>query len=186
MNNGCGIPIVGMGTWQLGNDSQVAQIIKDAIDVGYRHIDTAYLYYTEKGIGIALRQAIASRRVKREDMFITSKVWSNMHSRPKVVQSIQESLKNLGLKYLDLALVHWPVGFYEEKVFNPYPKYKNGSIIPRTWQKDDYLETWKGMEDAYKMGLTKSIGVSNFNIRQLGRVLDEAEIKPVVNQVFMR
>jgi diketogulonate reductase-like aldo/keto reductase len=84
-----------MGTWQLGDDSQVVQAIKDAIDVGYRHIDTAYRYDNEKGIGIALRQAIVSRRVKREDMFITSKVWNNMHSRPKVIESINASLKNL-------------------------------------------------------------------------------------------
>ncbi len=164
----------------------MAQAIKDAIDVGYRHIDTAYRYDTEKGIGIALRQAMVLRRVKREDMFITTKVWNNMHSRPKVIESINASLKNLGLKCLDLALIHWPTGFYEDKDSNSYPKYKNESIIPRTWQKDAYLETWKGLEDAVKLGLTKSIGVSNFNIRQLGRVLDEAEIKPVVNQVFMR
>ncbi len=175
-----------MGTWQLGDDSQVEQAIKDAIDVGYRHIDTASRYDTEKGIGIALRQAITSRRVKREDMFITSKVWNNMHSRPKVIESINASLKNLGLKYLDLALIHWPTGFFEEKDPNFYPKYKNGSVIPRTWEKDDYLETWKGLEDAVNLGLTKYIGVSNFNIRQLGRVLDEAKIKPVINQVFMR
>jgi aldehyde reductase len=181
--NDRGIPIVGLGTWQLGDDSQVEQAIKDAIDVGYRHIDTASRYDTEKGIGIALRQAITSRRVKREDMFITSKVWNNMHSRPKVIESINASLKNLGLKYLDLALIHWPTGFFEEKDPNFYPKYKNGSVIPRTWEKDDYLETWKGLEDAVNLGLTKYIGVSNFNIRQLGRVLDEAKIKPVINQV---
>jgi aldehyde reductase len=186
LNDGFDIPIVGLGTWQLGNDIQVTQAIKDAIDVGYRHIDTAYRYDNEKGIGVALRQAIASKRVKREDMFITSKVWNNMHSRPKVIESINASLKNLGLKYLDLALIHWPTGFYEENDSNSYPTYKNGSLIPRTWEKDDYLETWKGLEDAVKSGLTKSIGVSNFNIRQLGRVLDESEIKPVLNQVFMR
>jgi len=165
----------------LGNDSQVAQAIKDAIDVGYRHIDTASFYQTEKGIGIALKNAIDSNQVKRDDMFITSKVWNNQHARASVVENIRGSLKTLGLTYLDLSLIHWPTNFKENA--GDYPKFENGSIIPRRNVKHDYLETWKGMEDAHKLGLTKSIGVSNFNARQLQRVLRAAKIKPVINQV---
>jgi diketogulonate reductase-like aldo/keto reductase len=165
------------------NDSQAYLAIKEAINSGYRHFDTAYRYNNEKGIGTAVKELIAQNRIKREDVFITSKVWNNFHSRPLVVEGLKLSLKNLGLEYLDLALVHWPTGFKEGN--DPFPKFSNGSIIPRTWQKDAYLETWKGMEDALKLGLTKSIGVSNFNSVQLKRVLDEGEIKPVVNQVLV-
>ncbi len=164
-------------------DSQAYIAVEEAINSGYRHIDTAYFYNNEEGIGTALKNLIAQNRIKREDVFITSKVWNNFHSRPLVVEGLKISLKNLGLEYLDLALVHWPTGFKEGN--DPFPKFSNGSIIPRTWQKDAYLETWKGMEDALKLGLTKSIGVSNFNSVQLKRVLDVAEIKPVVNQVLV-
>jgi diketogulonate reductase-like aldo/keto reductase len=165
------------------NDSQAYLAIKEAINSGYRHFDTAYRYNNEKGIGTAVKELIAQNRIKREDVFITSKVWNNFHSRPLVVEGLKLSLKNLGLEYLDLALVHWPTGFKEGN--DPFPKFSNGSIIPRTWQKDAYLETWKGMEDALKLGLAKSIGVSNFNSVQFKRVLDVAEIKPVVNEVLV-
>jgi diketogulonate reductase-like aldo/keto reductase len=160
------------------NDRQAYFAVKEAINSGYRHIDTAYRYNNEKGIGNAIKELISQNHIKREDVFITSKVWNNFHSRPLVVEGLKLSLKNLGLEYLDLALVHWPTGFKEGK--NTYPKFSNGSIIP---SKAGILETWKGMEDALKLGLAKSIGVSNFNSVQLKRVLDEGEIKPVVNQV---
>jgi diketogulonate reductase-like aldo/keto reductase len=121
---------------------------KEAINSGYRYIDTAYLYNHEKGIRNALKSLILQNRIKREDVYITSKVWNNFHSRPLVVEGLKMSLKNLGLEYLDLALVRWPTGFKEGN--DPFPKFSNGSIILRTWQKDDYLETWKGMEYALK------------------------------------
>ncbi len=182
LNDGNEIPIVGLGTSAM-TDSTANITVKEAINSGYRHIDTAYYYQNEKGIGTALKDLIAQNRIKREDVFITSKVWCNFHSRPLVVEGLKISLKDLGLEYLDLALIHWPTGFKEGN--DLFPKFSNGSIIPRTWQKDAYLETWKGMEDALKLGLAKSIGVSNFNSVQLKRVLDEGEIKPVVNQVLV-
>jgi diketogulonate reductase-like aldo/keto reductase len=182
LNDGNEIPIVGLGTSRI-TDSQAYITVKEAINSGYRHFDTAYFYNNEKVIGTALKDLIAQNRIKREDVFITSKVWCNFHSRPLVVEGLKISLKNLGLEYLDLALVHYPTGFKEGN--DLFPKFRNGSIIPRTWKKDAYLETWKGMEDALKLGLAKSIGVSNFNSVQLKRVLDVAEIKPVVNQVLV-
>ena len=182
LNDGRKIPSVGMGTWQLGaNDSEIARALSDALDVGYRHIDTAWLYGTERGAGLALDQAIKAKRLKRQDVFITSKVWNTYHRRAKVVDSIRQSLSTLGLEYLDLALIHWPTGFKEGD--DHYPKFANGSIIPRKWNKHSYVETWRGMEDAVGLGLTRSIGVSNFNARQLSKLLKKAKIKPAVNQV---
>ena len=182
LNDGCTIPAVGMGTWQLGaNDTEISKAISDAIDVGYRHIDTAWLYNTEKGLGLSLDRALRSKAFKREDFFITSKVWNTYHRREKVVDSIRQSLDNLGTSYLDLTLIHWPTGFKEGT--DNYPKYDNGSIIPRKWSKAAYLETWKGLEDAVEQGLTRSIGVSNFNARQLHKLLKRAKIMPAINQV---
>src|SRR6185437_13864178 len=120
-------------------------------------------------------------KTKREDLFITSKVWNTYHKRSQVVEAMKLSLNMLGIEYLDLALVHWPVAW----------RSGTGSLRPldqnnKTLNVDiSVVETWKGMEDAYKLGLTKSIGVSNFNSEQLGRVLKESFIKPAVNQVLM-
>ena len=182
MNNNHCIPWIGFGTWQLGNNTNtIKNIIRQAIDAGYRLIDTAYIYNTEEGIGLALKDAFASGKLKRDDVFITTKVWLNHFSKPKVLQSIRDSLRKLKLNQVDLVLMHYPTGFKDGP--DNYPKYPNGTIIPRTWQKDAYLETWQAMEDAHKLGLTRSIGVSNFNQEQIWKLLLNARIKPVINQV---
>lgn len=173
--------MVGFGTWQLGNDTTVKRAIRAAISAGYRLIDTAYIYGNEKAIGQVLHEMIAQGKVKRDDVFLTTKVWNNHHSTPKVLQSIRDSLKKLKLKQLDLVLLHFPVGFKEGS--DNFPTFANGSIIPRSWRKDAYLESWEAMESAVKMGLTRSIGVSNFNQAQMRKVLAKAKIKPVLNQV---
>ena len=179
LNSGNSIPSVGLGTWTM-NDTIARQAVKDAISVGYRHIDTAWRYENEKGVGLGIKDLIDEQKIKRENLFITSKVWNTFHGKALAVEAIKESLSNLGLDYLDLALVHWPTGF-KSGIDDFYPKHPNGSIIPS----DESIEqTWSGMEDLYRQGLAKSIGVSNFNINQLKRLLKVATIKPSLNQVI--
>ncbi|XP_018561873.1 aldose reductase-like [Anoplophora glabripennis] len=176
LNNGLKCPQLGLGTWQSA-PGEVQKAISHAIDVGYRHIDCAWIYGNEKEIGEAIRQKIEDKTVKREDLFIVTKLWNTFHEKDKVVPTCRESLKNLGLDYVDLYLVHWPVA-QKLKKFSKVRAFKGAEFVDI-----DYLETWEGMEDCVRLGLAKSIGVSNFNTTQLQRVLDHAKIKPVMNQI---
>jgi diketogulonate reductase-like aldo/keto reductase len=156
-NDGSKIPIVGFGTWKTGTHTY--QAVRDAIEAGYRHIDTSLNYGIEKDVGRAIKDVITEGKIKREDLYVVSKLENNDHPRARVPIGIKESLANLGLKYLDLYLIHGPSG------------------------STDLAETWAGMEDVHKEGLTKSIGVSNFNEHQLDHILAKATVKPVTNQV---
>jgi diketogulonate reductase-like aldo/keto reductase len=156
-NDGSKIPIVGFGTWKTRTHTY--QAVRDAIEAGYRHIDTSLDYGIEKEVGRAIKDAITEGKVKREDLYVVSKLEGDNHPRARVPMGIKESLANLGLKYLDLYLVHSPSG------------------------STDLAETWAGMEDVHKEGLTKSIGVSNFGEHHLDHILAKATVKPVTNQV---
>lgn len=156
------------------------QAIRDAIDVGYRHFDCAFIYGNEKEIGKAIREKIAEGVVKREDLFIVTKLWNDSHRKEKVIPTCKKSLENFGLDYVDLYLIHWPTAY----------KRLGDSLLEFVDEKGnsleddvDYLDTWKQMEECCKLGLTKSIGLSNFNSQQIERVLSIAKIKPVMNQV---
>ncbi|XP_046974879.1 aldo-keto reductase AKR2E4-like isoform X1 [Vanessa cardui] len=175
LNNGREIPAIALGTF-LGFDErgmaksqnkQLRDVILEAIDVGYRHFDTASVYETEGEIGEAVRMKIDEGVVQREDIFITTKLWNTHHKREQVVKALNESLQKMGLNYVDLYLMHWPIGLNED--------YSHSDV--------DYMETWRGLEDAQRLGLTKSIGVSNFNKDQLRRVIEEGNIKPVVIEI---
>nr|XP_012153291.1 PREDICTED: protein hu-li tai shao isoform X3 [Megachile rotundata] len=180
LNNGQKIPVLGLGTWQSGDDpSVVEQAVRDAVDAGYRHFDCAYIYGNEREIGKALREKIAEGVVKREDLFITTKLWNTSHKREHVVPACKRSVENFGLGYVDLYLVHWPVS-YNENAKGLFPKDEKDN--PKS-EVVDYLDTWRSMEECVKLGLTKSIGLSNFNSQQIERVLSIATIKPVMNQV---
>ncbi|KAK4882618.1 hypothetical protein RN001_005937 [Aquatica leii] len=176
LNNGTDIPVLGLGTWQ-SNPGAVRQAVEDAIDIGYRHIDCAHIYGNQTEIGEALTAKISQGVVSRQDLFITSKLWNTFH-RPGTVEPILRSnLKDMNLEYFDLYLIHWPTGFKEGDSLSPmgpdgieYSEY-------------DYVDTWKAMEDIYKKGLAKAIGISNFNKHQIERVLEIATVKPVINQV---
>ena len=168
------MPILGYGS---GGSFDISTL-KHVIQVGYRHIDTALQYQNEKQIGQAIKQLIDAGKVKREHLFITTKVSNNYHSREHAVKSVNVSLNNLGLDYVDLALIHWPFGYKEGDELRPIDK--DNQII---FSDVDYVETWKGLEDAHTKGLAKSIGVSNFNHKQLERVFKIAKIKPALNQV---
>ncbi|CAH1377013.1 unnamed protein product [Tenebrio molitor] len=181
LNNGLSMPALGLGTWQgpPGKEAEVGQAVKDAIDVGYRHFDCAHVYGNEKIIGEAIQDKIKEGAVKREELFIVSKVWNTFHRPDLVEPALQETLKNLKLEYLDLYLVHWPHAFKEGSNLHPIDS-KTGLFIPSDV---DYIDTWKAMEKVNKKGLTKSIGISNFNSKQIERLLKSAEIVPVTNQI---
>ncbi|XP_039748298.1 aldo-keto reductase AKR2E4-like [Pararge aegeria] len=175
LNDGRRIPSLALGTY-LGYDKNgavipqnnlVRDVILQAIDVGYRHFDTATIYNTEEEIGQAVRIKVAEGAVKREDIFITTKLWNTHHRREDVLKALRESLSKFELNYIDLYLMHWPIGLSEDYSYSDV----------------DYLETWRGLEDAQKLGLVKSIGVSNFNKQQLERLIKEGRVKPAVLQI---
>ncbi|XP_015602927.1 aldose reductase [Cephus cinctus] len=175
--NGNTIPSFGLGTWK-SKPGEVTQAVKDAIDIGYRHIDCAHVYGNEKEVGAAIKSKIAEGVVKREDLFITSKLWNTFHRPDLVEPAIKKSLEDLGLAYLDLYLIHWPFAYKEGA--DLFPTNPDGSI---QLSDVDYIDTWKAMEAINKKGLAKNIGVSNFNSEQIERVLKNASIKPVTNQI---
>lgn len=175
LNNGVEMPRLGLGTSQ-GNKQDIVNAVKSAIDVGYKLIDCAFVYQTETEVGEAIREKITDGIIKREDIFVTSKLWSTYQSPDHVEEGLNLSLKNLQLDYLDLFLIHWPFGLKYSK--------ENVSNINQPFDENvDYVDTWKALEKLYKSGLVKAIGISNFNIDQLKRLLHHAEIVPAVMQI---
>ena len=160
LNNGTEIPDVGFGTWQTTKNVQ--QTIKIALENGYRHIDTADIYGNEAEIG----EALATSEIPRKELYLTTKIWNSNRSTLGVKKSLEQSLKKLQTNYLDLLLIHWPA---------------NATQFDN-W-KEINAETWHAMEDLYKSGVVKSIGVSNFMIPQIKALLENAEIIPTVNQI---
>ncbi|KAJ8983037.1 hypothetical protein NQ317_014335, partial [Molorchus minor] len=150
----------------------------DAIDIGYRHIDCAHVYGNEKEVGEAIQAKTSDGTVRREDLYVTSKLWNTMHRPDLVEPAIKTTLKHLGLEYLDLYLIHWPFALKEDGEL--FPVDETGKT---TYSDVDYLDTWKAMEELQKKGLARSIGVSNFNKRQLERLLANCTIPPATNQI---
>ncbi|CAH0599603.1 unnamed protein product [Chrysodeixis includens] len=170
-------PILGIGTWK-SKPGEVTQAVKDAIDIGYRHIDCAFVYGNEKEVGEAITAKINDGTVKREELFITSKLWNTFHRPDLVKGALLKSLENLQIKYLDLYLIHWPQAYKEEAEL--FPTDEAGKI---QFSEVDYIDTWKALEPLAGEGLVKSLGVSNFNSGQLKRLLQVASVKPVTNQI---
>ena len=156
LNNGTYIPSIGFGTSLVTGDECI-RVIKNAIEIGYRHIDTASVYENEIEIGQAIKQS----SVDRKDLFITSKVWKDSMGYDSTLKSFENSLQNLGLEYIDLFLIHWPNN-KDEKL---------------------NIDTWKALEKLYKEGKVKAIGVSNFLKHHLEKLLDNCNIVPMVNQI---
>ncbi|XP_033222483.1 aldo-keto reductase family 1 member B1 [Belonocnema kinseyi] len=176
-SNGNKMPAFGLGTY-LSKPNEVEEAVKYAIDLGYRSIDTAYVYQNENEVGKAIQVKIQDGTIKREDIFVTTKLWNTFHKEEQVVSACKESLRKLGLDYVDLYLIHSPMAFKEGPELVPVNEAGKVSTVDI-----DYLETWKGMEECSRQGLARNIGVSNFNSEQITRLLAAATIKPVNNQV---
>ena len=174
-NNNDKMPILGLGTWKA-EPGVVGKAVQEAVRIGYRHIDCAAIYGNEAEIGKALQEVMQTGLVKRDELWITSKLWNNAHARDEVSIALKKTLAALRLDYLDLYLIHWPVATRPNVIF------------PR--KADDFFslaemplnETWAGMEDCVESGLAKHIGVSNFSIKKI-EALSSAKIRPEVNQI---
>ena len=162
--NGKIIPDIGLGTWLIPNE-KVAEIVKTAVRLGYRHIDTAQAYENEEGVGVGIKEC----GVPREELYVTSKVLGEIKNYKEAYDSVLKSLIKLDLDYLDLILIHSP---------EPWMEFRKA--------KSDYfkenLEVWRALERLYKEGKVKAIGISNFRIKDIKNILEHCEIKPMVNQ----
>lgn len=176
LGNGVRMPIIALGT-ALMDKNLIQHIVGAAIDLGFRAIDTAYIYGNEKEIGEAIKKKIDDGTVERKDLFIISKLWSTFHRPDLVETACKASLEALGLAYFDLYLIHNPMSFKEGSDVIP----KIASVLQ--FSDYDYLDAWFAMEALLEKGLVRSIGVSNFNSKQIQRILDKRCITPVVNQV---
>ncbi len=167
LNNGLTMPLLGLGTF-TGKPGDVRSAVHEAIRVGYRHIDAAWNYKNQDEVGAGIRQAISDGLVKREDIWVTSKLFNDQHSTADVEPHLRETLDQLQLDYIDLYLIHWPFTGVEGPELSP-----------------PYSETWAAMEELVVKGLVKSIGVSNLTIKKLEAMKAYAKIWPAVNQVEM-
>ncbi len=158
LNNGVEMPWMGLGVFKVEEGPELVKAVKSAIKLGYRSIDTAAIYGNEEGVGQGIREGIAEAGISREDLFITSKVWNSDLGFESAIQAYETSLQKLGLEYLDLYLIHWPV-------------------------EGKYKDAWRALEALYKEEKVRAIGVSNFQVHHLEELLKDAEVKPVINQV---
>ncbi|XP_010043911.2 non-functional NADPH-dependent codeinone reductase 2 [Eucalyptus grandis] len=178
--NGKAIPLLGFGTaeFPFGSNDNVKEHILHAIQLGYRRFDSASIYLSEQPLGEAVADALKLGLINsREELFIATKLWCGDAHGDRVVPALQRSLKNLGLQFVDLYLVHLPVSLKAGECEFPV---KKEDLLPF-----DYESVWKAMEECQKLGLTKSIGVTNFSCKKLEKLLSIAEIPPAVNQVEM-
>jgi alcohol dehydrogenase (NADP+) len=170
------LPMLGLGTWRAA-PGEVGAAVREALRLGYRHIDCAAIYGNEAEIGVALREAMLDGLVRREDLWITSKLWNSAHAAGDVGPALQQTLKDLQLDHLDLYLIHWPV-VLRRGVAMPTTA---GDLIPL--EALPIAETWPAPEEAVDQGLCRHIGVSNFSIARLEALLEQARIRPVMNQI---
>ncbi|KAJ7550000.1 hypothetical protein O6H91_07G077800 [Diphasiastrum complanatum] len=178
LNSGTSMPAIGLGFANADNspDSKAIAAVLHAIEVGYRHFDTASIYGTECALGDALSKALSAGMVSRQDLFITSKLWSDSHDPKDVIPALQQTLTNLKLDYLDLYLIHSPMKLKKGAIYPP----KAEEVLP-----SDIEGAWSGMETCFERGLAKAIGVSNFLVKDLAQLLAHARVPPAVNQVEM-
>ncbi|MFW2947082.1 aldo/keto reductase [Bacillus velezensis] len=158
LHNGVEMPWFGIGVFKVEEGAELVNAVKRALVHGYRSVDTAAIYGNEEGVGEGIRQGLQEAGLKREDIFVTSKVWNADLGYEETLKAFDTSLEKLGLDYLDLYLIHWPV-------------------------EGKYIDAWRALETLYRDGRIKAIGVSNFQIHHLKHLMKETEIKPMINQV---
>jgi len=178
------MPQVGLGCWKIGKD-QIAQVTYDAIKIGYRCIDEACDYGNEKECGEGIKKALADGLCKREELWVTSKLWNTYHRKEHVKNACLRSLQDLGVDYLDLYLIHFPIALKFVPFETRYPPewFYDPSAADRRMEEDEtcsYRETWEAMEDLVREGLVKNIGMCNIGTGMLREVLSYAKIKPTV------
>jgi len=180
LNTGARIPAIGMGTFGSDHVSAetVAGAVKDAIYLGYRHVDCAPVYQNEHLIGETLKE-VMSGGIKREELWITSKVWNDMHGEGDVLRSLTRTLKDLKLEYLDLYLVHWPFPNYHA----PGVGIDSRDPDAKPYIHENYMQTWRQMEDLLTSGLVRHIGTANMSIPKLRLLLRDCAIKPSCNEM---
>ncbi len=154
LNNGNEIPVLGFGTWQIWDQKVAAESVRNALEIGYKHIDTAEVYENEEGVG----QGIKDSKILRKDLFLTTKVWTNHCTFKRAKEALYKSLERLNTDYVDLHLIHWPTV-------------------------NTMVETWQALEELQKEGVTKNIGFSNFNSHHIDEILKYAKVVPQINQV---
>ena len=185
LTSGDKMPSVGLGLWKIPNDV-CSQVVQDALKAGYRCLDSACDYGNEKEVGEGIAQAIADGVVKREDIFITSKLWNTYHRKEHVRAACLKTLKDLGLAYLDLYLIHFPIALKFVPFESRYPPGWNHTDKPGMEEdKVPFEETWRAMEELVKEGLVRNIGVCNVGTTLLRDVINYASIKPAALQVEM-
>ena len=162
--NGAKMPTIGFGTWQTPDGDVAKKSVIDAINSGYRLIDTAAAYGNEESVGKGIKES----GINRYDLFVTTKLWNDKHGYQETIQAIDESLEKLGLDYLDLYLIHWP----------------NPKAVRDHWAELN-AESWRAMEDQYKAGKLRAIGVSNFRREHMDELLKTASVRPAVNQIYL-
>ena len=167
LESGQELPVIGLGTHMMTGDNDIEILVRAVVELGYRHIDTASRYMNEEKIGEALKMIFA-KGVKREDLFITTKLWTEDKGEPR--KAIETSLSKLGLDYVDLYLIHWPMNFIKQ----------DGGYKTMKWP---LSKTWAAMEKLVDDGLAKNIGLSNYNCQIINDLLTYCRIKPAVNQI---
>ncbi|XP_044254906.1 1,5-anhydro-D-fructose reductase-like [Tribolium madens] len=178
---GLKMPVLGLGTWQAKDKGELESALNTALELGYRHIDTAYIYENEKIIGDVLKQWFNSGKLKREDLFITTKLPMFGLKPDRVEYFLKKSLENLQLDYVDLYLIHFPIGFkFDTSTGRPVVNDKR-QLVPEG--KTDHVAVWKQLEEQVDAGRVKTIGLSNYSISQIETILKSARIKPANLQV---
>lgn len=165
LSNGVKIPKLGLGTWMI-EDDKAAQVVRDAIDIGYRHIDTAQGYGNERGVG----EGIRTSGIAREDIFVTTKIGGDIKSYDEAAASIEESLEKMGIGYIDLMIIHSP---------QPWKEFREGEHFF-----NENLQVWRALEEAYGAGKLRAIGVSNFEQVDIDNLLENGKVKPMINQIL--